>query len=317
MSSAPRWIVRGLLLACSAVLVAAMPARAPVVALAAVATALALEWAIARVSPAEAAGALVGAFLGTLAADWLALGLFADLERLQPFVLLVGAYTGTVLGMRAALALPSSAVPPSGAALLLDTSALIDGRIAGVLASGLSSGPIVVPGFVLRELHAVADSQDPNVRARGRRGLETLERLRAVPAIDLRITDDDDGNGAAVDERLVRLARAHGHRLVTLDFNLAKIAEVRDVRVVNVNDLAKAARRPATPGDVLRLAVVRTGREPGQGVAYLDDGTMVVIENAADAVGTEAEVVVTGALPTAGGTLLFARLAGAPERHIE
>lgn len=304
----PRWVLRAILVACAVVLLADLRSAALPVALAAVGLALALEWTFGRLAPLSAAGALVGALAGTWTADHLALGLFGDLERLQPFVVLVGVYAGATAGLRTAEAWTLGGEARERSGLVLDTSALIDGRIAGILASGLVSDPVVVPGFVLRELQHVADSHDPSTRARGRRGLETLERLRGQGGLDLRLTDDSETAGE-VDDMLVRYAARFGHRLVTLDLNLSKVASLRGVPAVHLHELSSAFRRPVLPGETVRLLVVRAGRERDQGVAYLEDGTMVVIEGAAESIGRELDVVVTSAVPSAGGILLFARAA--------
>ena len=194
--------------------------------------------------------------------------------------------------------------------ILLDTSAVIDGRIADIVEAGIVESEIVVPRFILSELQAVADSQDKLKRSRGRRGLDILAQLQNSKQVDVRILDlsvPAVEMTAAVDEKLVALARHMGGRVVTNDYNLNKIARLRGVQVINVNDLAKALRAVYLPGEALRVKIVRPGEDPGQGVGYLPDGTMVVAEQARDYVGKEIEITVTSALQTSAGRMIFGR----------
>ncbi|MDR7417146.1 MAG: TRAM domain-containing protein [Armatimonadota bacterium] len=191
-----------------------------------------------------------------------------------------------------------------GTAKVLDTSAIIDGRIADVVRTGFLEGPLLVPRSVLRELQAIADSSDPLRRSRGRRGLEILGRLQTeLQAVQV---VEDEGPGE-VDERLVRLAKAHRAGIVTTDFNLSRIAELQGVRVLNVNELSSALRPVVLPGEELTVHLVREGKEPGQGVGYLEDGTMIVVEGGKRWIGTSSEVVVTSVLQTSAGRMIFAR----------
>ncbi len=190
---------------------------------------------------------------------------------------------------------------------LIDTSALIDGRLADVAASGFLDLELIVPEFVLRELQHVADAEDPMRRARGRRGLDVLQALRASPRMPLRIIDDDVPEERAVDLKLVAVARRRGAALITTDFTLNKIAGIRDVIVLNINDLAHALRPVVLPGETLRVTIVKDGKEPGQGVGYLADGTMIVVEQARGFSGRTIEVVVTSAIQTAAGKMFFAK----------
>jgi uncharacterized protein YacL len=184
---------------------------------------------------------------------------------------------------------------------LLDTSVLIDGRIEPVVATGFLTHRLVVPSFVLRELQHVADSSDAGRRARGRRGLDVLAALGA------QVIDDDVPAEPEVDRKLVALARARGADLVTTDFNLNKVAAVHGIAVLNLNELAHAMRPVVIPGETLQVTIVKEGKEAGQGVGYLDDGTMVVVEQAKGAVGRTLPVVVTSGLQTAAGKMFFAR----------
>jgi uncharacterized protein YacL len=202
---------------------------------------------------------------------------------------------------------PGTRRPPSREALI-DTSALIDGRIAEVVESGFLDLDLIVPEFVLRELQHVADAPDPMRRARGRRGLDVLSALRGSARLPARVVADDVADERAVDLKLVALARRRGAALVTTDFNLNKVAGIRDVVVLNVNDLAHALRPAVLPGETLKVTVIKDGKEPGQGVGYLADGTMIVVEQGRGLAGRTIEVVVTSAIQTAAGKMFFAKL---------
>jgi uncharacterized protein YacL len=192
---------------------------------------------------------------------------------------------------------------------LVDTSALIDGRLADVAATGFLEFNLLVPEFVLRELQHVADSQEPMRRARGRRGLDILQSLRVSPRRPLTVITDDVAEEPSVDLKLVALARRRGAALITTDFTLNKVAGIRDVIVLNVNDLAHAVRPVVLPGETLRVTIVKDGKEPGQGVGYLEDGTMIVVEQGRGLTGRAVDVVVTSAIQTAAGKMFFAKLA--------
>ena len=194
---------------------------------------------------------------------------------------------------------------------ILDTSALIDGRIADVAAHGFLEGPLLVPAFVLREMQSVADAADRVRRSRGRMGFEVLERLRSIPRAGIAIVEEDVPEAEAVDDKLVVLAKRHGAALVTTDFNLNRAASARGIRVLNLNALAQALRPAAVPGESLTVTPVKEGKEPDQGVAYLDDGTMVVVERVKGLLGRPVEVVVTSVIQTAAGRMFFARPAAA------
>jgi len=191
--------------------------------------------------------------------------------------------------------------------LLLDTSAIIDGRLVDIFRANFLSGPVLVPRFVLRELQLIADDPDSARRRRGRRGLDVLSRLSELPGLHLEVLDADPGE-AQVDDKLVSLARSLPAGLMTTDHNLEQVARVQGVRVLNPNQLAVAVRKAFMPGDRLQALITGEGREEGQGVAYLDDGTMIVIEEAAALKGSEAAVVVTSSLQTNVGRMIFARL---------
>jgi uncharacterized protein YacL len=197
--------------------------------------------------------------------------------------------------------------------VLLDTSAIIDGRIADVGRLGFLATPVVVPRFVLRELQRIADSPDALRRGRGRRGLELLERLQKNGTVPIRI-HDGDAEGENVDAKLVQLAQKLRFAIVTTDFNLNRVAAVQGVRVLNVNELANAVKTAVLPGEEMSVHVIQEGKEPGQGVAYLDDGTMVVVDGGRRYVDADVGVVVTRVFQTAAGRMIFAQ---ARENHRE
>ncbi|MCC7205650.1 MAG: TRAM domain-containing protein [Phycisphaeraceae bacterium] len=194
---------------------------------------------------------------------------------------------------------------------VLDTSILIDGRILDLIGSNILQGSLIVPQFILTELQAVADSADKLKRARGRRGLEVLQKLQSNGRVEVAL-DNSDAEGATVDQKLVSLAQQLQARVMTNDFNLAKIADVRGVEVINLNELAKAMRPVALPGETLTVTVVKPGEGPGQGVGYLEDGTMVVIEEARSAIGKPVDIQVTSSIQTSAGRMIFGRRADAP-----
>jgi uncharacterized protein YacL len=195
--------------------------------------------------------------------------------------------------------------------LLVDTSVLIDGRIDRFGETGFLDAPLIVPKFVIDELQALADSQDRLKRSRGRRGLDLVSRLQQNPFIDLTI-DDADVPGQAVDRMLIRMAEEQHLRIATTDYNLNKVAKLHDVPVLNVNDLANALRPEITPGQTLSLEIVKRGENPDQGVGFLADGTMVVVEHAASRIGARVECTVTNALQTSAGRMVFARTDDGP-----
>lgn len=190
---------------------------------------------------------------------------------------------------------------------ILDTSVIIDGRLADVAGTGFLEGDLVMPGFVLEELHAIADSADPVKRARGRRGLDTVRRLQEEGG-RLTILERDFPSLAEVDAKLIRLAKEVKGELLTTDYNLNKVARIQGVEVLNINELANTLRTTVLPGERMGVKVVREGKEEDQGVAYLDDGTMVVIEGGRSRVGDEVEVEVTSVLQNPSGRMIFTRL---------
>ena len=218
----------------------------------------------------------------------------------------VGARRGPELtGLNAQLLRPETA---GRAIKLVDTSALIDGRIADLAATGFVEGPLVVPQFVLRELQQVADSTDPRKRARGKRGFDIVQRLQRLPGPPIEIAEIDVAGPIAVDQKLLDLAKARGAKIITTDYNLNRLAEVNGVGVLNVNELANALKSAAVAGEEMRVRLMREGKEPGQGVGYLADGTMVVVEHGKRWIGQTVDAVVTSVLQTPSGRIVFARL---------
>jgi uncharacterized protein YacL len=272
-----------------------------------------------------------GLFLGTIVA-WLIdnSGLFENVEeRPTRWLIRLGlflgfSYIGMVLAMRSnkedfSLIIPYVRFAPQNKPdnlLLLDTSVIIDGRIADLIEANFLEGRVVVPRFVLGELQQIADSNDPIKRARGRRGLEMLNRIQHNPRNEVKIHEGDFPEETGVDAKLVRLARNLGAKLFTNDYNLGKIAELQSVSHVNLHDLAKSLRVVLLPGEVVNLRIAREGRDKGQGVGYLPDGTMVVVNHAQNMIGQQVEAQVQSSLQTGAGVIIFADLRS-PTREIK
>lgn len=190
---------------------------------------------------------------------------------------------------------------------LLDTSVIIDGRIADICETGFIEGTLLIPVFVLEELQHIADSADSLKRVRGRRGLDILQKIRTESRMQVEVSDVDFEDIPEVDSKLVALAQKVGGKIITNDFNLNKVAKLRGVEVLNINELSNAVKPVVIPGETMRVSIVKSGKEPGQGVAYLDDGTMIVIENGHRNIGQTIDVEVTSALQTAAGRMIFAK----------
>lgn len=191
---------------------------------------------------------------------------------------------------------------------IFDTSVIIDGRIADICKTGFIEGTVVIPRFILKELQFIADSADIHKRNRGRRGLDILNLIQKSVNVVVEIADADFPQIRDVDAKLVELAKRVNGQIVTNDFNLNKIAELQGVKVLNVNELANAVKPIVLPGEFLKVHVLKDGKEPGQGIAYLDDGTMVVVDNASKVIGLSVEVSVTSVLQTTAGRMIFSRL---------
>lgn len=194
-------------------------------------------------------------------------------------------------------------------ALLLDTSVIIDGRIVDVAKTGFLPGPLLVPHFVLNELQYIADSSDALRRARGRRGLQVLDELKQMQHPQMLLLDEDVPQVHEVDEKLITLAREHGLSIMTNDYNLNRVAALQGLRVLNLNELANAMKSILLPGERLRLKIIQEGKEYDQGVGYLDDGTMVVVENGRSYINREVDLTVTKVLQTSAGRMIFAQIA--------
>jgi uncharacterized protein YacL len=250
-------------------------------------------------------------------------GIFESFEEKSPtrWMMRVGlflsfSYIGIVLAMRSnkedfSLIIPYVRFAPRNkpdTLVLLDTSVIIDGRIADLIEGNFIEGLIVVPRFVLKELQHIADSSDAIKRERGRRGLEMLNRIQRNARNEVKIHDGDFPDEVEVDSKLIRLARNLGARIFTNDYNLAQIAELQKVLCVNLHDLAKSLKPIILPGEVLSLRLVREGKDKGQGVGYLPDGTMVVVNNGQPQVGQQAEVQVQSLVQTGAGVIVFADL---------
>ncbi|MDX6555901.1 MAG: hypothetical protein QOD86_2096 [Miltoncostaeaceae bacterium] len=281
----------------------------------------AVDRAADRRSAAELTVGALGLVVGLVVAALAGLAV-AQLPIIGPYLLLpvflVVAYVFSRIAARKhvdILRLVGVRWRPHGAAAaptrLVDTSAIIDGRLVDVLRTRFLSGSIVVPDFVLHELQRVADSADAQKRARGRRGLELVEELKATANGGFSVRSGDYPEAVGVDAKLVEMARDIGASIVTVDYNLNKVAKIRGVEVLNVNELANALKPAVLPGEVLAVKVIREGKEYDQGVGYLGDGTMIVVEGGRASLGEEVEVEVTSVLQSPSGKMIFTRLAGA------
>lgn len=189
---------------------------------------------------------------------------------------------------------------------ILDTSVIIDGRIADVCETGFLDGDLVIPQFILKELQAIADSSESTKRTRGRRGLDILSKIQKQSYVKIIIEETDYPSIKEVDQKLIQMAKETGYSLLTNDFNLNKVAQVQSIQVLNVNLLANALKPIVLPGETMKVQILKEGKEPGQGVAYLDDGTMVVVDNGRKQIGRNVEVTVTSVLQTTAGRMIFA-----------
>jgi uncharacterized protein YacL len=221
--------------------------------------------------------------------------------------LMVGAAKGEYLDLSALGGIFSDKVARRDLKIL-DTSVIIDGRIADVAETGFLSGTLIIPQFILRELQQVADSPDSSKRQRGRRGLDMLNRLQNNSSLDIQIVETDFPSVREVDLKLIELGKQLDAVIVTNDFNLNKVSQLRGVSVLNINELANALKPVVLPGEAMRVFILKEGKEYNQGVAYLDDGTMVVVDNARRLIGKNADIAVTSVLQTTAGKMIFGRL---------
>ena len=221
--------------------------------------------------------------------------------------LVVGASKGDLLNLAAMGGLFSAERQGRKSSKILDTSVIIDGRIADICETGFIEGPLILPQFVLRELQLVADSTDPQKRNRGRRGLDVMQRIQKITSVQVQITEEDFPQVREVDLKLIELAKKIEGKILTNDFNLNKVAQLQHVPVLNINELANALKPVVLPGEVMRVFILKEGKEFNQGVAYLDDGTMVVVDNAKKMISKTIDISVTSVLQTTAGKMIFGK----------
>jgi uncharacterized protein YacL len=279
------------------------------------------EIRIKLISLTRLIGAAVGSVLGILGAYLISLVLSQALPgyRTVPFLeiavlalmtycgLIIGAAKGEMLNLAALGGLFGGEKVSKNTFKILDTSVIIDGRIADIVETGFVDGTLVIPQFVLRELQLVADSSDSMKRNRGRRGLDILQRIQKMPQLNIQILEDDFPNVREVDMKLIELAKVYDCKIVTNDFNLNKVAQLHGVEVLNINELANALKPVVLPGETMRVFILKEGKEYNQGVAYLDDGTMVVVDNARKMISKTIDIAVTSVLQTTAGKMIFGR----------
>ncbi len=281
-----------------------------------------LEQAIRKVTLRVIFGGVIGTIIGLVIAFLFAYGLsfvsILEKQDIAPwiYVLLtcILGYLGLVIGSKKSeeVSLSFFGVPKGGYRTsdyrILDTSVIIDGRIADVCETGFMEGNLIVPRFVLDELQHIADSSDSLKRSRGRRGLDILNRMQKSVGMNIEVVDQDFPKIKGVDGKLIALAKKMGGKIITNDFNLNKVAELQGIKILNVNELANALKPVVLPGEVMTVKIIKEGKEHGQGVAYLDDGTMVIVDNAVRHQGETVEVLVTSVLQTTAGRMIFSEL---------
>jgi uncharacterized protein YacL len=290
------------------------------------------EVRLERISLKRLIGAAAGSLLGIVGSFLISLVLAkagAD-PFLQVAVLLLMTYVGLIVGAQKGDMLNLAALggifggEKSGSKRsfkILDTSVIIDGRIADVAETGFLDGVLVIPQFVLRELQLVADSADSMKRNRGRRGLDILQRIQKMAHLTVQIVEEDFPQVRDVDMKLIELAKIYDCKIITNDFNLNKVAQLHGVEVLNINELANSLKPIVLPGETMRVFILKEGKEYNQGVAYLDDGTMVVVDNAKRMISKTVDIAVTSVLQTTAGKMIFgkyderAHAAAAGERH--
>jgi uncharacterized protein YacL len=280
------------------------------------------EIRVKKISLKRLIGAAIGSLLGITGAylGSLVLGLaIPNNPNTVPFLqvallvvmayggLTIGAAKGDMLNLNALGGLFGGEAASKTSFNILDTSVIIDGRIADIVETGFLGGAIVIPQFVLRELQMVADSSDSMKRNRGRRGLDILQRIQKMPQLAVQILEDDFPNVREVDMKLIELAKVYDCKIVTNDFNLNKVAQLHGVDVLNINELANALKPVVLPGELMRVFILKEGKEYNQGVAYLDDGTMVVVDNARKMISKTIDIAVTSVLQTTAGKMIFGR----------
>jgi uncharacterized protein YacL len=279
------------------------------------------EWKLRTVSLKRLIGAAIGSVLGICGAYLFALVIRSSVPAgntqscLQLLVMLLMAYVGLIVGASKGDLLNLAALggvfggekQGKKSYKILDTSVIIDGRIADIAETGFLDGIIVTPQFVLRELQLVADSADSLKRNRGRRGLDVLQRLQKMATLSIQIVEDDFPAVREVDLKLIELAKVYEGKIITNDFNLNKVAQLQGVEVLNINELANSLKPIVLPGEIMKVFILKEGKEYNQGVAYLDDGTMVVVDNARKMIGKTIDVSVTSVLQTTAGKMIFGK----------
>ncbi len=279
------------------------------------------EWRLRMMSLKRLIGAAIGSIFGICGAYLFALVIRNSIPAghlqsfLQILVMLLMAYVGLIVGANKGDLLNLSALggifggekQGKKSYKILDTSVIIDGRIADIAETGFLDGVIVTPQFVLRELQLVADSADSLKRNRGRRGLDVLQRLQKMANLQIQIVEDDFPAVREVDLKLIELAKVYEGKIITNDFNLNKVAQLQGVEVLNINELANSLKPIVLPGETMRVFILKEGKEYNQGVAYLDDGTMVVVDNARKMIGKTIDVSVTSVLQTTAGKMIFGK----------
>ena len=283
--------------------------------------AILLELAVRKAPVRALTGAVIGLAVGILLASLVTLPIkglpmsedsagvvrFLMYSILGYFGLVFGAKKGNEFDFQRTIS-SFKASRDVGNVKILDTSVIIDGRIADICETGFLEGTFMIPQFILHELQHIADSSDSLKRARGRRGLDILHRIQKMGHMEVRIVEDDFPKIREVDSKLIALAKKFGGKVITNDFNLNKVAELQGVKVLNINDLSNAVKPVALPGETMRVFVLKEGKEAGQGVGYLDDGTMIVVENGRRFINKNVEVAVTSVLQTAAGRMIFTKL---------
>jgi uncharacterized protein YacL len=279
------------------------------------------EIRLRRASLRRLIGAATGSILGILGAylTTLVLSHTSIPESTRSFVglavflvmayigLILGASKGDMLNLQAFGGVFGSERSSKRLLKILDTSVIIDGRVADIAAAQFLDGTLIIPQFVLRELQMVADSADPLKRQRGRRGLEVLQRIQKMPQLEVQIAEDDFPSVADVDMKLIELAKRYDAKIITNDFNLNKVATLQGIDILNVNQLANALKPAVLPGETMRVFILREGKEYNQGVAYLDDGTMVVVDGARKMINKTVDISVTSVHQTTAGKMIFGR----------
>lgn len=282
---------------------------------------LLIEKGLKKIPLKNLLGSFIGLILGIMVPNLLSNVFFSNLDNYQQTILpllsvLYGVcgYIGLRIGFKKGeeIHLPgwklfSKSVPQSENMKILDTSVIIDGRIADITETGFLEGALIIPQFILNELQHIADSSDSIKRTRGKRGLEVLHHIQKQARVDVRIMDRDYPAVKEVDSKLIELAKEVRGKIITNDSNLNKVAELQGIEVLNINELANSLKPVVLPGEEINVKILKEGKEMGQGVAYLDDGTMIVVDNGRRQMGKMIDVIVTSVLQTPAGRMIFAR----------